>query len=324
MPGCLQHCLRGQGRLPLQFPAAHPSCYSLPHRGISQRCSRSSSTLLVTAAQQAEQGAAQERVLRYPDGKERRIRYPVLQQQKAQAVEETGWPCNPMTSYAEEWDPERWNSWDTPDLWDQQTAAGRVQRSAPDPQHVEPAPREQQGAGMPISPAEFMRQFASPAYVQAQKQLWASVRGSYEILEGSPWVQSRPVFVLAVQQTGRDSSAAYTLRTRVSRPKAEDELTKVLGRTRPDGSSLLRVEELLDGVVMFESEDDAERFGGLLEADGHCDMLVARCDSHALFRMAGDVRSLVVLLRAGCQLPQPDQLAISLRGKLGLEEAGEQ
>ena len=47
---------------------------------------------------------------------------------------------------------------------------------------------------------------------------------------------------------------------------------------------------------------------------------VARCDSHALFRNARDVRSMVVLLRRGCSLPQPHQLATSLQAQESLED----
>ena len=50
-------------------------------------------------------------------------------------------------------------------------------------------------------------------------------------------------------------------------------------------------------------------------------MLVARADAHELFRAAQSVRSVVVLLRAGCHLPQPDQLLASLRSKQSLEDS---
>ena len=43
---------------------------------------------------------------------------------------------------------------------------------------------------------------------------------------------------------------------------------QVLGKKRADGSPLLSVSELRDGIVTFEDMDDAERYGNLLEADG--------------------------------------------------------
>ena len=50
-----------------------------------------------------------------------------------------------------------------------------------------------------------------------------------QIHTGSPWVQSRPVFVLIQQQPGTDVPLTYTLKTKVSWAAAEDELSKVRG-----------------------------------------------------------------------------------------------
>ena len=43
---------------------------------------------------------------------------------------------------------------------------------------------------------------------------------------------------------------------------------QVLGRRRADGSSLIRVEEMRDGIVAFEVEADAHRYASMLEAEG--------------------------------------------------------
>ena len=48
-----------------------------------------------------------------------------------------------------------------------------------------------------------------------------------QILEGSPWLQSQPVYVLAVQQPDSEHGLTYTLRVRVSKPEAENELSRV-------------------------------------------------------------------------------------------------
>jgi hypothetical protein len=132
------------------------------------------------------------------------------------------------------------------------------------------------------------------------------------------------VFVLAAQQPDGNAGQTYTLRTRVPRRDMEDELAKVLKRRRPDGRSIISVGELRDGIVMFEDEGDAERYGNLLEADGHAEVMIARCDSHALFRAARDASAVVVLLRhngpGGGELPMPEQLAVSLRGSRSLED----
>lgn len=52
-----------------------------------------------------------------------------------------------------------------------------------------------------------------------------------------------------------------------------------------------------------------------------CQVAVMRADAHELFRASQSVRSVVVLLRSGCHLPQPDQLSAALRSKRSLEDS---
>ena len=52
-------------------------------------------------------------------------------------------------------------------------------------------------------------------------------------------------------------------------------------------------------------------------------VLVARADSHELFRAAQGVHSLVILLRSGCHLPLPEQLSAALRSKGSWEDGAE-
>ncbi|CAK0750131.1 hypothetical protein CVIRNUC_001966 [Coccomyxa viridis] len=262
-------------------------------------------------------GRTYERVLRYPSGQERRIRYPV-------ADEEDSWPGDPTRSYAEGWDPDRWDSLDIIQASGQviRTEMGSSARSG----SAAPAEVQQQDdkvTMLPSSPAELLRHIQSDGYKQAQADQAQRVRGSFEILEGSPWLQSQPIYVLAVQQPDSEHGLTYTLRVRVSKPEAENELSRVLGKRRADGSPLLSVSELRDGIVTFEDGDDAERYGNLLEADGHMEVLVARADSHELFRAAQGVHSLVILLRSGCHLPLPEQLSAALRSKGSWEDGAE-
>lgn len=44
------------------------------------------------------------------------------------------------------------------------------------------------------------------------------------------------------------------------------------------------------------------------------------CESHKLFRTVGDVRGVVVLIKAGATVPQPEMLATSLRGQRSLDD----
>lgn len=53
-----------------------------------------------------------------------------------------------------------------------------------------------------------------------------------QVHTGSPWIQSRPVFVLVQQQHDSKVPVTYTLKTKVSWAAAEDELSKVRQSSR--------------------------------------------------------------------------------------------
>jgi hypothetical protein len=98
-----------------------------------------------------------------------------------------------------------------------------------------------------------------------------------QVLEGCPWLVPKPLFLLAAPQPAAAAASrggepapglTYSLRTRVAQADAEDELSRVLGRRAADGSPLIRCSQMRDGVVAFEDEADAERYGQMLEADG--------------------------------------------------------
>lgn len=101
----------------------------------------------------------------------------------------------------------------------------------------------------------------------------------FQVLDQVPWVAPKPLYLLTVEQAppadapGAAAGAppaglSYSLRTRVVRADTEDELSRVLRRRAADGGPLIRCSEMKDGVVAFEDEADAERYGQLLEADG--------------------------------------------------------
>lgn len=122
-------------------------------------------------------------------------------------------------------------------------------------------------------------------------------------------------------------------------------MLQVLKRRRKDGSSLIKVDQLRDGVVLFEDAADAERYSNYLEADNSSQVnflhtsfirpatyytvskasdvllqvMIAQCDAHDLFRNVQEVRGVVVLLRQGSNVPMPHQLAVSLRNKQSFE-----
>jgi hypothetical protein len=131
--------------------------------------------------------------------------------------------------------------------------------------------------------------------------------------------------------------STYTLSVRTRDRGAAGDLARALGKGA-EWAARMDVGARRDGVVAFGSERDARRFAALLErpasADepggGHSGVAVARVDSHALFRAAADVRSMVVYLppcggddgssnddddqqsSSGRTVPRPHQLAAAL------------
>ena len=49
----------------------------------------------------------------------------------------------------------------------------------------------------------------------------------FQVLEGSPWLQSRRLSVLAVMDPSGEGATTFTMRTSVRRPRVEAEITKV-------------------------------------------------------------------------------------------------
>jgi len=272
-----------------------------------------------------------ERILRYPDGRERRIRYPV--------PSEDG--CNVNASLDSSGTVEEWethNAYKAARGGLTATTSPVVTPVNPQEPDLPPPPSEQDKTLEPVtaasttapsapvtfpdSPLALLRYLNSDAHRESQRKEWEEVQNSYEILQGCPWPVPRPVYVLAARQPGNEAGLTHTLRTRLPLSDVEDELTKLLrGPTHVDSTGkkkkpLISCSELVDGIVTFEAEDDAERYGQLLEESGTADSVaVARCDSHELFRDVQGVQGAVVLLRrTGGKVPLPHQLASALRG----------
>lgn len=79
---------------------------------------------------------------------------------------------------------------------------------------------------------------------------------------------------------------------------------------------------MVDGVVAFEGEAEARAFSALLQEEGEQGPEVVPVDAFELFRLCREASSVVVLLRDGCFVPQPYQLAVSLKGERPEERGG--
>jgi hypothetical protein len=156
----------------------------------------------------------------------------------------------------------------------------------------------------------------SHKHKQEQEDLWQSVRDSYEVLHGCPWPAPKPLYLLASPQTDTEAGLTYTVRTRIPLEGVESELAALFGRTGA-AADFISAAQMVDGVVAFEDDADAETFGAMLEKDRGARVSVARCDSHELFRDVQGVQGVVVLIRRGGSVPRPHQLAAAVRGKPG-------
>jgi hypothetical protein len=104
----------------------------------------------------------------------------------------------------------------------------------------------------------------------------------------------------------------YTLRTRLPKSALESELHRLL-RPGTDSEPIIECSELVDGVVAFEVDADAEQYGDMLEAAGSGPMGIAECDSHEMFRTVRELKGAVILLRRGRKVPAPHKLAAAVR-----------
>jgi hypothetical protein len=66
---------------------------------------------------------------------------------------------------------------------------------------------------------------------------------------------------------------------------------------------------------VFEDEDEAMRFCGLLETDGHEDLSVVETDAAELFALCQRSKALAIIFREGVMPPLPDRLQRALRAR---------
>ncbi|KAG2489427.1 hypothetical protein HYH03_012064 [Edaphochlamys debaryana] len=136
------------------------------------------------------------------------------------------------------------------------------------------------------------------------------VKGSYQILSGSPWLLPRPLYVLT-HQTAMGQATMYCLQARMPGEEVTDELSRVLGR--PSLSSALSFARMKDGVVAFDRAEDAARYATCLEAELPGETEVMEVDSRQLFLLTGPADAVVVYLPWAEFMPMPHQLAAALR-----------
>jgi hypothetical protein len=147
-----------------------------------------------------------ERVLRYPSGETRYIRYPSVEATFDDEADDSG------------------AGWDVAGVWAVvQSSGGATSAAVAASPAADPA---QQDA------AAFLESLFAASY---SDQPLLDVAGSYRVLRGCPWVLPRPLFTLACKRalaaSDDDVRSAYTLRTKIAQEGAADALAKVLHLT---------------------------------------------------------------------------------------------
>lgn len=265
-----------------------------------------------------------ERVLRYPDGHERRIRYPCPRQEEFPVVGDVqGHVCDLEEEEEEKsiaevsidveyrGDVGTWNR-TFEDSWD-----GSSVVVDDDVFHTED--------GLPTqSPLELLRFVMSDAYKERQKNEYDQVKNSFDVCDGCPWPMPRAVYTLAVQG---DHAVArvYAPRTRISQEGMQSEMTMLLEQNRKKKGNVgktgpvIECSSMVDGVVIFQDESQAVAFGKELEKHVGNKVVLAEHDSHELFRNINETKGVGVVMKKECILPDCGKLATVLRNPTALD-----
>ncbi|KAL2643796.1 hypothetical protein R1flu_011383 [Riccia fluitans] len=170
---------------------------------------------------------------------------------------------------------------------------------------------------IPTSSDGFLKQVASSAY-DLRRQFEQNVESSsYDVLESNPWRDSsKPVYVLA-----QDENRLLTMRTRRARSEVESELNMLFSKrgsrrgrqgrpssqtrgddegTGPSGSDnrfRMLVEDVREGVLVFEDEEEATRYCSLLDGQGKGCVGIAELEAAEVFAVCQKTQRLAVLFR---------------------------
>lgn len=267
----------------------------------------------------SDRGNACERVLRYVDGKERRIRYPCNHMAEDDAsVVCTEQRCDRQVDTLEQRENEECH--ERSRMMHGERSRGDVVGSTSVVETGESGDGQsrqsetvQQGfhVGTAASPLDFLRHVTSQEYIEQQSNEYETVKEAFFVaVDGCPWPVPRPVYTIVVSDTEDDQHSLYTLRTRLYQDQVESELHSLLFSRRKD--PIIRCSSLVDGVVMFQSHDAAVEYGEMVESRLGENLSkrvhIAEHDSHSLFRAIVEAKGIAVVMKEGCVVPDPQKL----------------
>ncbi|KAG2554481.1 uncharacterized protein LOC120647186 [Panicum virgatum] len=175
--------------------------------------------------------------------------------------------------------------------------------------------------GIPGTSGEFLRRVSSRAYGMRRHLMESLDSLAYDVLETNPWREdSKPVYVLA-----RNDNQLWTMKTRRSRNEVERELGMLFSKgggsgvgtkSKYSGSKFnMVVEDIREGVLVFEDEDDAVKYCDLLQGGGQWCEGIAEIEASSVFSMCQKMKALAVLFRRGRTPPMPQSLEHDLRAR---------
>ncbi|KAL1828836.1 hypothetical protein DCAR_0208098 [Daucus carota subsp. sativus] len=174
---------------------------------------------------------------------------------------------------------------------------------------------------IPSTSDEFVKQVSSRAYDMRRHLQQSFDSSSYDVLESNPWRDtSKPVYVL----TQRENQLC-TMKTRRNRSEVESELSKLFSKggkwrnqAKQSGKTTkfqMLVEDISDGVLVFEDENEAEKYCDLMQGGGQGCEGVAEIEASSVFDLCQKMRALAVLFRRGRTPPMPENLKLNLRAR---------
>nr|XP_016478972.1 PREDICTED: uncharacterized protein LOC107800327 [Nicotiana tabacum] len=141
------------------------------------------------------------------------------------------------------------------------------------------------------------------------------------VLEANPWRETpKPVYVL----TQRENQLC-TMKTRKNQSEVERELGMLFSKggkwknraKQPEADTRFQmlVEDIREGVLVFEDENEAARYCDLLQGGGQGCEGVAEIEASSVFDLCRKMRALAVLFRRGRTPPLPESLKLNLRAR---------
>ncbi|XP_057448192.1 uncharacterized protein LOC130739797 [Lotus japonicus] len=178
---------------------------------------------------------------------------------------------------------------------------------------------------IPGNSDEFLKRVSSRAYDMRRHLHQSFDTSSYDVLDDNPWREtSKPVYVLTQKE-----NQLCTMKTRRNISEVEREL----GLLFPKGGSWrsgignqskkvregtkfqMLVEDIRDGVLVFEDENEAVKYCDLLEGGGQGCEGVAEIEASSVFDLCKKMRALAVIFRRGRTPPLPESLKLNLRAR---------